>query len=78
MFKEEIIFATAAVSVLELTNDDISSDNELCIPFSTQLFPQHNEGIMQECSKVQLCKMHSMVLQVIHQSVQLCRMALST
>jgi len=49
MFEEEIIFDTAADDDLEFTSeDDIFPEDALCIPFSTSLFPHHNQSIIQE------------------------------
>ncbi len=49
MFEEEIIFDTAADDDLELTSkDDIFLEDALCVPFSTSLFPHHDQGIIQD------------------------------
>jgi len=55
MFKEDIIFATAADNDVEFTSDDIFHEHELCAPFSTSLLPHHDQDIIQDvlCSTLQ-------------------------
>jgi len=50
MFQEEIIFSTAAHDdYLEFTNkDDVFFRNELCVPFSTHLFPCHSQNLIED------------------------------
>jgi len=49
MFEEEIIFATIADDDLEFTiEDDIFLEHRLCVPFSINLFPHHDQAIIQD------------------------------
>ncbi len=49
VFEEEIVFDTAADDDLEFTSeDDIVLGDALCVPFSTSLFPHHDQGIIQD------------------------------
>jgi len=54
VFEEVIVFDTVADDDLELTSDDdIFFEDELCVPFSTHLFPHHDENnAMQDVSQV--------------------------
>jgi len=53
VFEEEIVFVTAADDELDFTsNDNIFFKEELCVPFSTHLFPHHDkDNIIQYVSQ---------------------------
>jgi len=49
VFEEDIVFVTAADSDLEFaSDDDIFFEDELCVPFNTHLFPNHDNGTIQD------------------------------
>jgi len=47
MFEEEIIFEMPADDDLGVASDEILIEDEVCIPFGSQLFPHHDDHVLQ-------------------------------